>query len=502
MKDKIIIFTLLLILLAGCEDVLEKKPYVSVPDFEMFKDVEGAEAALIGVYNSMTSADYYGRHMYAYEGSKGPDFFVEDTGNRFETENAYRETSTSDGYSDVAWDKIYSTIFLCNNILANIELIDGEEDEKRRIKGETLAIRGLAYFDLMRMFAYPPIYSIAGGEKYNDKYKLGVPLILSQKEHVDAAYEGPMRADADVCYDQIVTDLSDAIVNLTGVSPADGRVSIVAANAILARVYMYMGQWGNVITAGENAISGTLLTHDDFVKNYYKPYNSESIWELEYSVADDLGSNALNSLARNPTIDIPGDPNDGQVEDSKVGYAGYGGNSFLRAALRETGTDVREYLICDNRTGNETGVRKYIGDGAHSVHNVPLVRLPEVYLTLAEAYAEQGTNLAMAAEYLNNVYEQRHGVAYVAPATAALLIEDVLKERRKELVFEGHTYWDHFRRAIPFTRENLGSITPESVNIDYSQPQVVYPIPMNEMESNPNIRGQQNPGYAPYVAGQ
>jgi len=503
MKNKILILTLLVVILCGCDDVLDKKPYTSIPDYEMFTDTEGAQQALNGIYNGLTGSDYYGRLIFAFEGSKGPDFYVEDTGNRFQEENGYRESSTLDAYANNAWDKIYSVIFLTNNMLANIDLIDGDADEIRRLKGEAIAIRTLCYFDLMRLFAYPPTFSVSGGSNYNDKYKWGVPLLLSQADHNNASIDPPKRELATACYNRIVNDFTEAANLLNGINGSNGTISYEAVNALLARVYLYLGQWDSAIAAGEKALGGTsMLSYNSYTSAYYLPYNSESIWELHYSLADNLGSNSLNHLVRNPTIDIPGDPDDGKIADDKIGYAGYGGNIYLRSVLNEVPNDVRQYLICDNELGDDTGIRKFIGDGNHSVHNIYMVRLPEVYLTLAEAYAEQGSNLDKAEEYMNNVYEARTGQSYTAPATASLIIADVLKERRKELVLEGHTFWDHFRRAIPFDREAEGNVSNDVAHIDYSQPQVVYPIPMNEMEANPNIRDQQNPGYAPYTEGQ
>ncbi|NPA35402.1 MAG: RagB/SusD family nutrient uptake outer membrane protein [Chlorobi bacterium] len=493
--------------LSSCDDLLEKTPYTSIPDFEMFTDVEGAQGALNGIYDRLTSANYYGRLIYAYEGSKGPDFYVEDTGNRFETENAYRETSVSSGYGTSAWNTIYKVVFLCNNVLANIDLIEGDENEIRRIKGEVYALRGLAYFDLMRLFAYPPIFSVKGGAKYNDKYKWGVPLILSQQDNIDAATDSPARDEAGVCYDLIISDFKTAITNLDGISASKGRVSYNAANALLARVYLYLGRWNDVISAGEiAATTGSMISYSDYNTTYYQPYNSENLWELDYSETDNLASNSLNYLVRNPTIDKPGDPHDGEIA-ANIGYAGYGGNVYLRHALMEIPTDVRQYLICDNELGDSTGIRKYIGqNGNHNVFNIPIVRLPEVYLTLAEAYAEVN-NLAKAEENLNYVYEARTGLTYTATSQAQT-ITDVLAERRKELVLEGHTYWDHFRRSIPFDREPEGSVSDDVSHIDFENPsqtptgtmyQFVYPIPQDEMEVNPNIRDQQNPGYTPYT---
>ncbi len=497
MRKTILIIAISILSLTSCEDLLDKTPYTAIPDFEMFTDVEGAQGALNGIYNQITSSNYYGKLIYAFEGSKGPDFWVEDTGNRFETENGYRETSVTSGYATAAWTIIYKVVFLCNNVLANIDLIEGDADEINRIKGEVLALRGLAYFDLLRLFAYPPIFSIQGGAKYNDKYKWGVPLILSQQENIDAATNPPKRAEAEVCYNQVVKDFKDAIVALNGIRSSKGRVNYHAANGLLARVYLYMGKWSDAVSAGELAITGSVIPYDKYNTTYYQPYNSENIWELDYSETDNLGSNSLNYLMRNPTINKPGDPDDGKIA-LNIGYAGYAGNIYLRAALREIPTDVRQYLICDNELGPETGIRKYIGqNGNHNVFNITMIRLPEVYLTLAEAYAEMN-NLSKAEEYMNYVHEPRTGLSYAA-SSKEQTIKDILAERRKELVVEGHTFWDHFRRNIPFDREPKGNVNSESAHIDFTEPQVVYPIPQNEMESNPNIRDQQNPGYADYT---
>ncbi|TAJ11518.1 RagB/SusD family nutrient uptake outer membrane protein [Marinilabiliaceae bacterium JC017] len=498
MKKIFAILTVLLGLFSGCEDVLEKTPYIGIPEDEMFKDAEGAQGALMGVYNSITHYNYYGRLIYAYEGAKGPDFYVENTGNRFEKENAYDESSSSGGYAPDAWKKIYSTVRQCNSLLANIEIIEGDADELRRIKGEALAIRGLAYFDLMRLFAYPPIFSCPDGEKYQEKYKMGVPLIITMKQTHGIPDNPPGRDDAVKCYDQIISDFTAATKNLEGITPEKGKVSYQAAQALLARAYLYLGQWDNARIAGEAALAegGEMLVYGAYKTDYYKAFNDENIWELGYITSDNLSTNALNYLVRYPTIDSPGAPNDGEVADN-VGYAGYNGNKYLKEVLRAIPSDVRSYLICNNRGGKEQGIRKYVGTEAHYLHNITMVRLPEVILTVAEAYAEL-KNLPKAEEYFNMVYSKRTGLEYTATAQEQT-IKDILNDRRKELVLEGHTYWDYFRRAIPFTREAEGEVDEEKAYIDYSMPQVVYPIPQSEMDANPNIRNQQNPGYAAYV---
>ena len=241
-----------------------------------------------------------------------------------------------------------------------------------------------------------------------------------------------------------------------------------------------------------------MMDYSEYKTNYYKPFCKENIWELAYTATDNLSTAALNYIIRYPTIDNPEDPKDGKVS-AKQGYAAYSINSLWMNIVKKDAKDVRSYLICDNRKGK--GCRRYIGDPTHYQHNIPVVCLAEVYLNLAEAYAESSrpNGLKTALDYMNEVHEARTDETFEGGLlTKQELIDAILLERRKELVLLGHTYWDCFRRAIPFKRERKGCVTAANENIDYTLPQVVYPIPENEMDANPNIRGEQNPGYAPY----
>lgn len=456
----------------------------------------------------MTDEDYYGRLIYAYEGAKGPDFYCEDTGNRFLIENGYRETSAVGGYTTSAWSQIYSVIFKCNDILYYIDKINADEDEINEIKGQAYAVRALCYFDLMRLFAYPPIFSFPGKLHYNEKYQYGVPLILSKEEHDAAITNPPGRNTAVESYTQIVEDFKLAIGFLEGEGVPQGHLGYDATCTLLSRVYLYMEEWQSAIDYGEEALDDDLIKYEFFAENYYKPFNKESLFELAYSSTDDLGSNSLNHLTRAPTYQAPGESKDGKVIDSDIGYAGYGLNKYARQLLRtrrdaeDNYIDIRTYLICDNNEdlpddGEEQGYRKNVGRETHSVHNITVVRKPEPMLNIAEAYAALGNN-AKAVEYLNMLTIYRLGITF--EETEPDLLNVILDERHKEFILEGQNYWDKFRRNIPFYREDEGSVTSDNDYIEFEKfKQVVYPIPQNEMERNKNIRGQQNPGYAAYT---
>lgn len=501
MKKYYIFFVLFLLVNAGCDDFLDRMNYTQIDEGEVFKTVENAQGALTGVYDKLSDADFYGRHIQAYEAAKGPDFFVlSSSGNRYEKENAYDETSSSAGYAKDTWKKLYSTVKASVLIINGIDQAEGTDAEKGRIKGEALALRGLTYFELMRNFAYPPIFSFPGKPGYADQYKFGVPVALTVEDLKRMEEKPEGRKDAKYCYEEvIVKDLSAARDLLKQYGAGEGKsISYPAVCALLSRVYLYMGEWEAARDAALDGLSATktkMIDPKDYAGTYWKPFNSESVWELQYTETDNLSTNSLNYLLRYQTIDKPGDPKDGQVE-SEIGYGAYGLQDAWVDLVKEVEGDVRTYLVCKTRN-KYNACRKYIGN-PHYLHNICLVRLPELYLNLAEAYAELGSPDAV--ETLNNVYEKRTNKKFDATGLdKAELIGAILKERRKELVLEGHTFWDYFRRAIPFDREPEECIDNSTSYIDYTRPQVVYPIPEQEMDANPAIRKEQNPGYSEYL---
>src|SRR5690606_2099256 len=137
------------------------------------------KALLNGIYDAFSKDTYYGRNMYGYEGAKGLDFFVRvSSGNTFERENRYSESTQSAGQASGLWMTIYGAIRTSTTLLENIDKTQGlSADEKAVISGEARALRALAYFDLMRLFAYPPRFSVPGGAEYDEQYALGLPII-------------------------------------------------------------------------------------------------------------------------------------------------------------------------------------------------------------------------------------------------------------------------------------------------------------------------------------
>ncbi len=493
----------------GCEDFLDKSSYTVIDQEWVLHTEEGVDALLNGLYNYVSSANYYGRHIYAYEMAKGPDIFlIASGGGRFETEQRYTEGSQSGGRNTYLWDQCYKVIRNATILLEALENneIKGDELNLKRIKGETLALRGMAYFDLLRCFARPPRYSCTFGEKYNDKYKWGVPLIKDVETGTNSHKYAIRRATADDSYAYVEENLleAEALLAQTYGLATNGRINHAAVCTLLMRLYLYYANWDEVITWGEKAetamksFGNTMLNYNAFTTSYYQPYNAESIFELGYSRTDNLGSDALSSTMHKHVYMMPGDPLDGTVKQN-TGYAAYGIQPAAQKLLTEHPDDVRAYLICELGVKGYKTCRRYVGIEYPSVHNVPVIRVPEIYLSLAEAWAEKGKTTT-AAGYYNLVRKARTNIAPGFESSAKEdVLEEILTERRREMMCCGHTYWDYFRRGTSFTREaNERASSKTSISFP-SYTQLVYPIPYGEMNNNFDIRDQQNTGYAEYV---
>ncbi len=496
----------LAILSTGCDKQLDQKPYVYYDRDFALGTFDGMKGLLNGTYEMMKHYEYYGRLIYAYEGAKGPDFFVRlNSGSRFERECRYSESSVDGGYSTVAWTRIYQAIRTSTLLLENIDDVEGDAYELRKIKGEAQALRALAYFDLMKLFAYPPLFSVPGYAKYNEKYKWGVPLIRDVETGTNVFEKEIRREEAETCYRYIEDQLLGAKTLLEVVTPVEGHISYAAVCALLTRLYLYQERWDKVVETGLEALvvadnKHFMITYDNYKTTYYKPFNSENIWEIAYSVTDNNGSNSLNQLVRKPTYDVPGAANDGKVSESQ-GYAAYGLSNSAMNLFSSTPADVRSFLICDLGIDGKTyyGLRKYKGDPYHFVHNIPVIRLPELYLSLAEAYAEL-EDWDNSVFYYNKVRSIRTGESGYTSTTKEGIINNILDEKRREFMLEGQTFWDYFRRGRVVNREIRENIYSSAATIVFGDKvQVVYPIPLSEMEANPAIRDQQNPGYTTYV---
>jgi len=245
------------VLFTACEDFLVKEPRLSQSNELTLSTYKGLDNATGGVYSQLCGYAWYGSQFVITADMKGGNAKRGSViSGRYTDEYLWNNTPAS---TSGLWATAYSTIAKANNVL---EVIDGgftetgvEEAQLNVLRGECLFMRGLAYFDLARMYCQP--YS-AGTTN------LGVPVVLVTENGY------PARNTVGETYDRVVADLKDAIALLpvTNKRGDDAAYATkVAAQALLAKVYLYMENWAEAASYATTVIGTaglSLFTADDY----------------------------------------------------------------------------------------------------------------------------------------------------------------------------------------------------------------------------------------------
>lgn len=471
----------------SCEDFLDKQPTTSIDADKAITNVKDAGIALNGMYSAFKSSGYYGRSFVVV-----PDIMADEAFSVIGYSNTYGEmykwTYTS-GMGSSPWGVMYATIIRSSNIINVIDDIQGDSIQKASIKGEALLGRALAHFDLVKTY----------GKAYNASTAstdLGVPVITEYQQGQ------PERNTIEEVYAQVIEDATEAreLIPAAGEEIHDGDFTRYftkhAADALLARVYLYMNNWdkaifhaSNLIDENRFALAGYGDNDDDFQSMWTYDDGSEIICKFGLTVADASGATPGYSYYN----DSQGLPKPDYVPAQWL-LDMYDTNNDIRYAsyYKTVKTAYSDWVttLVNKYPGNP----EFTGSNQNGAHMPKLFRLAEMYLIRAEAYAEND-NDALAAADLNALRAKRI-VAY----SDEFLTGDDLKaaiwdERTKELAFEGHRFFDLKRKGLGFTRipqENTVS-GPNALSISSSNHRWLWAIPQSEFNGNENM--DQNSGY-------
>ncbi len=465
----ILSFAMLVLVATGCKkSYLELKPYDQVAlDIAIITDGD-MQAATNGIYSAIRNNTLYGRDVQLRGDILGDNAYISTTNsNRFTEYSAvtYTPVSASVGGN---WNASYSAILRANNVINSSIAANTATNQYR---GEALTLRALLYFDLVKQYAKTYTAATAATD-------LGVPLVLAY----DPKFK-PTRNTVQEVYAQIEKDLAAAIPLLTDRTPySAGYINKNAAKAILARMYQFKGDWTKALATAQEIITtgGYSLT---------TTANHAAYWALGTLRTDKLET--LFELGFDPT---------GNAGLESLPYfflqAGYGDALAADAFFNTLATtDVRRSLMTDATRASKSVkvINKYLNNINYTIK---VVRLSEVYLIAAEA-AYHTNNPTLALSYLNQVATRRDAAFAGYTSTGAPLLEDILTERRKELAFEGHRYWDLQRYNRDVVRININNNYAGNVPLTFAKDNFrrILPIPQGETDANPAIKAQQNPGY-------
>lgn len=498
MKSKIYTLALSLLVMIGissCKGFLDQVPSNAIPANKSIGTVNEATNAMNGVYSMMLSSSYYGRDMLLYGDLKGGDMGLVATAIGGDGLFFFSHIPASGAYSGF-WNRIFQVTLQVNNILENIEsgnvLVESDKDKTnlQDLKGQALAVRALCLFDLTRLYGYPYQKDAGGG--------LGAPIVTKVLD----ARDQYKRSTVAQGYAQVIDDLTKAIPLLKK-DKTNGRLNQVGAKALLARVYLYKGDYENAYTQAKEVIDSkvyTAYTATNWSESWKKQNGSESIFELFVVMNETaLGTGSLGSYFA-PRMQKP--RNDlGSVMVSDVFF-----NMF-----KDYSTDVRASLLAADEFGikniveNRKGwLQKYEGDGKESTYatNIKVIRLSEVFLIGAEAAMEKAVpDVTNAVGWLNQIRQRDPSLADLSTsASKAEIMNEVERQRRIELMGEGHRYFDVLRKGGTVTFIDGGNFPNvpagnRSNKVDWNYTRCVLPISVDELNANPALRDQQNPGY-------
>ena len=455
---KILLVVMVLTTFSSCKkSFLELDPPANLTPEQALRTEADLLVALRGAYAGLRSTAMYGRSLMVIGDMMADNTYqsVLNT-NRYTLFNNYTYNLT-DGDVSGLWSTAYTIILRTNNIInANVSGANVNQ-----IKGEARAIRALCYFNLVRYFARPFTDNPAGP---------GVPIVTVYNADLK-----PGRNTVAEVYAQIHADLNSAY-NLMTTYSNSSQFSKFAARALQARVFLTQNDKANARTAALDVINNggfTLITaanHGAYWANsVIRTDRVETIFEVS---ADAVANNAFDALSY--IYSQAGNYGDMLCADDL--YASFEA-ADVRRALYATGVRGGLPSVFVNKYPNFTG--------DHT--DTKVLRLSEMYLIVAEAT----TNETEARTYVNAITAQRGATAIASTGTA--LFNDIMAERRKELAFEGERYMDMQRFKLDINR---GANYPAAARaVPYANFRRVFPIPQTEIDVNPTIKAQQNPGW-------
>lgn len=482
MKRLICIITLTSMLIGSCsKDFIELLPESTVTVDVLYKTDKDFADALVGIY-TLCEDIYDGNYEYLSE------LCGDDMEHQWATESIavrmdYFTYTNDESLIRDFWRNHYSIINRANLLLFKIDKTDpAVVTNKDRYIGEAKFLRALAYFNLVRVFGDIPI--ILAPITFEESYKAG-------RESVDKVY-------TDVIYKDLLDAETKLPVKYTGADV--GRATQGAAKSILGKAYLTQKDFVNAEAKLKEVttLGYSLLPNYNDLWTYTNEHHSEYIFDIEFESGAGYGSNLTNThMPQEATF------------QAFYKIAGNGGSDLcpsdsllsLNNELFVAGDKRKERSVANGFTNANgvwvplpvTGLRrsftmKYtvaVPSGGDSPANFKVIRYADVLLMLAEALNENNkTDEALT--YLNLVRARANVTQYTGLAKSTTRAK-IWQERRLELCFEGHRWFDLLRTGRAF--EVMGRFGMKSY-------MTLFPIPLSEIQvvNNKDILWQ-NPGW-------
>lgn len=483
MKNIIHIIALASLLMMSCsKEFIEKNPVSSVTIDALYKTDKDYQDAVIGTYQGLRN-QY--ANMWQFGDLRGDDAFIQVSNQPSSTGVDVFSINSSDALLNNTWANYYIVINRANNILTKIENADGAViKNKDRYIGEAKFLRATAYFDLVRIF--------------------GDVQMITNVPTIEETAKTPRTSAATVYAEIIVKDLLDAASKLPLVYTGTevGRATRGAAKAMLGKVYLTLKDFPKAEAVLQELTVApytyALLPNYNDLFDYTKnEHHAEYIFDIEYEEGlGGLGSIFTRNFMPNVTpllnyYNIKGGFNESMSPTMLFVNLWQSGDKRKDVSVQCCGSwknPTTGVVTTFNSTTSQSFTMKYVtavNTQDDSRANWKVVRYADVLLMLAEALNENGKT-AEAHDPLNKV-RTRAGLATFSGLTQAQMRDNIALERRFELAFEGHRWFDLVR-----TGKALSALSPVGMK-DYM---TVFPVPLSQVRvMNDPTLFPQNPGY-------
>jgi hypothetical protein len=436
---KYIVLLFAFVTIISCSKELNVEPTLSISDNVALTSEENIKKILIGAYHSQGLEGNHGGYLQIFSDLLGSDNQVSWNGTFYEPREALNKSMLpNNDIIGLMWNSLYESVNQTNLVLDHLSVIK-DENEKTRVEGEAKFLRALTYFELLRLFG-------------NDVK--AVPLRTTSVKD----FSGDLSIKRSTT-DEVITLIINDLQKAAGILPKENGfyADKYAALALLARVQLYLG---NYKAAGEAAHDVIANSGRALAPNYAAAFNhdvngSEDIFAVQ--ITSQSGQNVLITF-------YASEENGGRGGDISINQ------DYLN--IFDDPNDVRSKFYYQNAKGDLL-TNKYVSQFG----DIPLIRLAEMILIRAEC--NQRLNTALGASPIDDINSIRARSSAVALTT--LTLGDIIKERQRELAFEGFAIYD-----IKRTKSSVASLP-------FDSPKLVMPIPQSEMNTNKLM--EQNDGY-------
>lgn len=465
MKVRNIFILVAVLLFSSCNKWLDVDLIDKVEEEKLFSTPQGFQEALAGVYSKMSSASLYGQKLTMEDiDLLGQYYSYDGVASTYEKLKNYDyEDSGSQSRILGIWRNLYEAISGVNNIISwaekNEQVLNNEQ--KDLILGEAYALRAFLHFDLIRLFAPDvKLNPKANGIPYNLEFGVSLPPVYSVEESLQLVVDDLKLAEDLLSNDPITQVLPYELKNKNDADKFVARMNLYGVKALIARVSLLRGDKINAIAYAKEVVESNKFRLLEFESIDKSDKEADILFSDEHIFS--LRSRDLSTYT--VALHYP------EITSSSTRFA-YLPFANINTLYESNNDDIR--YIKWFSTVNGDFVKFNVDNQETFFPKMPLIKLSEMYLILAECYLEESEELALS--YINTLRDHR---VRNNSHWSFLTMEYITQEFKREFIGEGQLWYMYKRlnTGIPTSSGIIGVVPP-------SNDVFVFPMPLKEIET-------------------